>query len=162
VNILSIQTIADQDFVKIEINKTIDSTFEIKMSIYGKTAIDAAELVCKGVDPLNAWQECIVRQTNSVASQKKSCPKTVFLTLAKIHKRDLLGVTETSSANEKLTFETLMLLTGNSELSKNKNKKNLWNALDTGTNHNMQLDVILSIWNSELFSLNLEPLQKNL
>jgi hypothetical protein len=122
------------------------------MTIYGSAAIDAAELVCKGVDPLEAWEKCIVRHTNSVSSQQKSCPKTVFLTLAKIYNGDLLGVTGKSSANEKLTFKTLQLLAENSELASDKN--NLWDALNTGTNHNMQLEVILSIWSGKLFSLN--------
>lgn len=121
------------------------------MTVYGKTAIDAAELVCKGVDPLVAWNKCIVRHTSSRSSQEKSCPKTVFLTLAKIHTGNL-NEEENLSANEILTFKTLRILAEDPELA--NNKMELWNRLDTGTNHNRQLDVIVSIWNSKLFSLN--------
>jgi hypothetical protein len=128
------------------------------MSIYERTAIDAAELVCKGDEPLKAWEECIVRQTNSKSSQEKSCPKTVFLTLAKIHKDELREAKENSSPNERLTFKILDILTVNPELAENKIE--LWHRLDTGTNHNRQLDVILIIWNRKLFTLNCEPLQK--
>lgn len=121
------------------------------MTIYGRTAIDAAELVCKGVDPLVAWNECIVRYTNCRSSQEKSCPKTAFLTLAKIY-IDNLRDEENLSANGKVTFKTLRILSENPKLVDNKIQ--LWNKLDTGTKHNSQLDVIVSILNSKLFSLN--------
>ncbi|TKV11111.1 hypothetical protein FDX19_07345 [Citrobacter sp. wls619] len=52
------------------------------MGIYSDAALQAYTLITEGMEPLDAWNDAISKQTLKKSSREKGCPRVTFLTLA--------------------------------------------------------------------------------
>lgn len=120
---------------------------------YGEIALKAYSMIInQNKKPREAWD--IVSQEifiNKKASQKKGCPKDVFLSLCqegylKNIKKDYYTK---SIKNKEYTSRIVELLKNNHSID---NISALWKQLNTGTTYNSQIDVVLALFKNNFIN----------
>jgi hypothetical protein len=135
---------------------------EVRMGQYGQAAVRAVESLSKtsADTPRKAWEEAIRKLTTSTSSQKKQCPKFVFLGLCEeglvkgIEVGDYAGSEKTRNLylrNKECAIQAVDELRKNPSLA--KNGKKLWSIVGNGeSDTNGQMDVVLALWNGGLIN----------
>jgi hypothetical protein len=122
------------------------------MGKYGQAAIRAARRIqASGMPPADAWDEA-VRSIfpNSESGRKKGCPRAAFLGLCEegIVQGVPVGRYTGSKKNKAYAVAAYRLLVEDPRLATNEGR--LWCGAmqDIGIRPNEQMDVVLSLWNS--------------
>jgi hypothetical protein len=116
---------------------------------FGLTALKAAALCARGVEPADAWRSAAISVfPDAPENQKKGCPKSAFLGLAEAgHIAGVLPGKYTNSLdNKRYAIEALRLLQKEPNLS--GQPEELWRRVNRGegTKHNQQMHVVISLW----------------
>jgi len=124
------------------------------MSVFGRTAIQAVELLKEGKcsSPSEAWYQAIIQYTKSLYMQNKPCPRDTFLALCQ--KGLIVGLKikpehfTNSVENKGYALEAVDILRHDS--SEKYNRSTLWNEVmrrkNKNISHNNQMDVVYSLW----------------
>ncbi len=130
------------------------------MGQYGKAAIKAAGLVAgQKTTPQDAWKKAIRKSTASESSQKKPCPRSVFLGLCEGGMIDGVdsGEYDAGEKNKAYAIEAVRIL--QKDKSQIKNKTKLWKKVmkelgeETSKSQNNQMDVVTSLWSEKLIAV---------
>jgi hypothetical protein len=125
------------------------------MAIYNKYGLIALEAAKDVVNPEKSWSNATKKTYKTISSQKKGCPKNVFLGLCEegLVKGIKPGVylkNSVANLNKKYALLGVALLKTNPNLS----RKELWikveEKLKINKRHNSQMDVVLALWESHL------------
>jgi hypothetical protein len=131
-----------------------------RMLLYGKAAILAQGLLSEESEktPKEAWDEAVKKVTQSRSSQRKLCPKFIFLGLCEegIVKQIVSGNYVGHEKNKKSYHQNkqyAIKVVG--ELRKDPSlagdPTSLW-AKITSEQHNNQMDVVIALWNHGLIA----------
>jgi hypothetical protein len=129
---------------------------------YGDAAIMAAQQGSSdSLDPGVRWDSAMKKLSISPNSQKKSCPKDIFLGLCEEGrvKGTPKGNYTRSKKNKAYAIRALEFLEGGADpLS----AKKLWGLVtnDSGTTPNNQMEVVLALWNNDLITPASGPVKK--
>lgn len=132
------------------------------MGQYGKAAIQATNLFVKEIitSPDKAWDTAIKSISSCVESQKKGCPRNVYLGLCE--EGLIKGIPKgkycksSNNKNKKYALTAITLLEKYPNLL--KDKKELWKSVmqeeneDQNKAHNDQMDVVIALWEEKLGS----------
>lgn len=122
-----------------------------------QTALEATNLVKKGIDPRQAWADAILKNyPYSLSMQRKGCPKNAFLGLCS--EGMVKGIAPDNYTNSILNKRYSVAAID--QLKKNGRESylpmSLWIDvlkslnLDINKKHNGQMDVVLSLWDANL------------
>lgn len=120
---------------------------------YGEIALKAyLMIVNENKKPGEAW-DIVSKEifVNKEASQKKGCPKDVFLSLCQ--EGHLINVPKDyytkSIKNKKYALKIVELLKNNHSIN---NISTIWEQVNTGTTHNSQIDVVLALFKNNFIN----------
>ena len=125
------------------------------MGNYGKAAMRAVRFYKTGsaMSPQDAWAKATAEQFGwGTSSQLKGCPKNTFLGLCEegLIRGIPSGNYTRSRRNKKYAVDAVQILKQRPTLA--INPQALWDQVMQGESkqHNQQMDVVISLWNSGL------------
>jgi hypothetical protein len=119
---------------------------------YARVALEASQLAGTGIHPARAWEARAAEVFKGKPSaEQKNCPKSAFLGLAEagLIKNVASGPYTRSVDNKRYAEAAVRLLQRDSSWSEKPGQ--LWSEVAEATGkkqHNGQMDVVISLWNS--------------
>ncbi|MDD9812172.1 MAG: hypothetical protein OXU71_10785 [Gammaproteobacteria bacterium] len=126
------------------------------MTVFGKTAVRATEMQCRGAcdSPRIAWTEAVKSETKSINMRSKVCPRSAYLGLCEyglvkgVPRGEYLKKSS-EKLNKKHAVDAVTKLRKTPEL-KNKPMK-LWRlVIPEPKQHDGQMHVVTALWKSGL------------
>ncbi|TRY22277.1 hypothetical protein FOI68_22600 [Brevibacillus sp. LEMMJ03] len=123
------------------------------MGKYGQAAVKAVYLINskQTMSPLEAWNHATSEIFGEgTHGQKKGCPRNAFLGLCEegLVRSVSPGKYTKSEDNKAYALQGLTLLKQNPSLAESPSA--LWKATGIKKSHNNQMDVVISLWKSDL------------
>lgn len=127
------------------------------MAKYGKAAVQAVKYLSEGLssNPVDAWRRATQMVfPNSITAREKGCPRGAFLGLCEEGLiRGVRGGNYTKSKKNKIyAIKGVEILRENPALE--NDPKTLWQIVIEGKKtHNQQMDVVIALWENNLFNI---------
>lgn len=125
------------------------------MGVFGKTAIDAVELILSNniqYTPLQAWEEAIKSNTSSEETRKKGCSKATFIGLCdEGYIKDIsANAVKSNGKNKRYAIEAADYLLANN--LKIITIKELWQQVNDPKpmHENGQMDIVITLRKNKL------------
>lgn len=121
------------------------------MSVYGDTAVAAANSYAQGKDPRQCWEQSVTHFTSSKESRKKACPRSAFLGLCQ--EGYVRGIPKGSYISPGCRNDKYAVVAAKAVLKDNNkkySKSELWGKVtetypESAKNQNGQMDVVLAL-----------------
>jgi hypothetical protein len=127
---------------------------QYKPTQYELTAVAAATLAAKGVNPAPAWDSAAKNACGSPSTAEKPCPRSTFLGLASAGAISgvLPGEYCTSGKNARYALDALELLRADQSLA--ARPTDLWRRVMKGDDkkYNQQMHVVVALWREKKFA----------